>query len=190
MTRRIADVASHGEVEVRRWRPEDGDELRAVILTSDAHLRPRMAWLDLWAPVDCDPAATIIGWNAEWDDGGDLYAGIFERGTIAGAVGLHRRIGPTGLEVGYWLGAHATGRGLATIASGLATDLAFVDPTIDHVRIAHDVTNTASEGVPRRLGYARIGEIACERQLGPADTGTDRIWEVTRVAWPGYASLA
>jgi hypothetical protein len=97
VSRRIADQATHGEVEVRRWRPEDGAELRAVILSSDAHLRPRMAWLDLWAPADCDPAATIVGWNAEWDDGGDLYAGIFERGTIAGAVGLHRRIGPTGL---------------------------------------------------------------------------------------------
>jgi hypothetical protein len=56
--------------------------------------------------------------------------------------------------------------------------------------IAHDVTNEASEGVPRRLGYALTGEIACERQLGPADTGTDRVWEVTRAAWPGYASLA
>ena len=190
MSRRIADAKTNGDVEVRRWRPEDGAEPRAVILSSDAHLRPRMVWLDLWAPADCDPAATIVGWNAEWDDGGDLYAGIFERGIIAGAVGLHRRLGPTGLEVGYWLSAHATGRGLATIASGLATDLAFADPAIDHVRIAHDITNEASEGVPRRLGYALIGEVACERALGPADTGTDRIWEITRAAWPGYASLA
>lgn len=190
MTRRIADAARFGEVEVRRWRPEDGAELRAVILASDAHLRPRMAWLDRWAPAECDPVATVDGWNADWEGGGDLHAGIFERGTIAGAVGLHRRLGPTGLEVGYWLGAHATGRGLATIAAGLATDLAFADPAIDHVRIAHDVTNVASEGIPQRLGYARVGEIACERALGPADTGMDLIWETTRAAWPGYASLA
>lgn len=190
MSRRIADAATHGEVEVRRWRPEDGAELRAVILASDTHLRPRMAWLDLWAPADCDPVATIDGWNGEWEAGGDLYVGIFERGTISGAGGLHRRLGPDGLEIGYWLGAHATGRGLATIAAGLLTDLAFLDPVIERVRIAHDVTNVASEGVPRRLDYALLGELACDRPLGPADTGVDRIWEVTRAAWPGYASLA
>ena len=190
MTRRIADAARLGDVEVRRWRPEDGAELRAVILASDAHLRPRMAWLDLWAPADCDPAATIDGWNAEWEAGGDLYVGIFDRGTICGAAGLHRRLGPEALEIGYWLGAHATGRGCATIAAGLLTDLAFVDPAIERVRIAHDVTNAESEGIPRRLDYALVGEIACERPLGPADTGVDRIWEVTRAAWPGYASRA
>ncbi len=190
MTRPIADAAVHGEVTVRRWAPEDGAELRAVILASAEQLRPRMVWVDLWAPADCDPAATVDGWNDDWREGGDLHVGIFEGGTISGGGGLHRRIGDDGLEIGYWLGSHARGRGLATIAAGLLTDLAFADAAIGRVRIAHDVTNAASEGIPKRLGYVAVGESACERPLGPADTGRDRIWEVTRAAWPGYASLA
>lgn len=190
MTRRIADAAVHGEVAVRRWAPEDGPELQAVIRAGADHLRPRMVWVDAWGAPDCDPVATIEGWNAAWADGGDLHVGIFERGAIGGAGGLHRRLGPDSLEIGYWLGPHATGRGVATIAAGLLTDLAFEDPAIARVRIAHCVGNAPSEGVPRRLGYALLGERACERPLGPADTGTDRIWEVTRAAWPGYASLA
>ncbi len=190
MTCRIADAAVHGEVAVRRWAPEDGAELQAVIRASAGHLRPRMVWVDAWVADDCDPAATIDAWNAAWADGGDLHVGIFERGVLSGAGGLHRRLGPDGLEIGYWLGPHATGRGLATIAAGLLTDLAFADPAIARVRIAHCVTNDASAGVPSRLDFPLLGERSCERPLGPADTGTDRIWEVGRAAWPGYASLA
>ena len=190
MTARIADRAEHGAIAVRRWHEDDAFGLQAAIAASADHLRPRMAWIDPWLDPDCDPIATVSGWNAEWEAGGDLYAGVFEDGAIAGAVGLHRRIGPGGLEIGYWLAQGCTGRGLATAAAGLATDLAFRDPAIERVRIAHCVSNTASEGIPRRLGYAEVGEVEAVRPLGPADTGTDRVWEVERAAWPGYASLA
>lgn len=190
MTARIADRAALGAVEVRRWSEQDGDDLQAVLVASADHLRPRMAWIDLWLDADCDPAGTIRGWNADWERGGDLYAGVFEGELVVGAVGLHRRIGPEGLEVGYWLADGATGRGLATAAAGLATDLAFADRAIARVRIAHCVTNAPSEGIPRRLGYRLIGDEPVTRPLGPADTGVDRIWEIARADWPGYASLA
>ena len=190
MTRRIAGRAAYGGVLVRRWRIREADALRDAILASADHLRPRMGWVDAWAAEDCDPAGTVRGWTRAWRDGGDLVAAIDVDGALAGSTGLHRRIGPRGLEIGYYLFAGWTGRGLATIAAGLCTDLAFRDPAIDVVRILHDVSNAPSEGVPRRLGYALIGDVPSTRDQAPADVGVDRVWEVRRADWPGYASLA
>ncbi|MGI9117140.1 MAG: GNAT family N-acetyltransferase [Gaiellales bacterium] len=190
MTRRIADRAAYGDVVVRRWREDEADALRDAILASAQHLRPRMVWLDEWSAETCDPAGTVARWNRVWEDGGDLVAAIEVDGALAGSVGLHWRIGPRGLEIGYYLFPAWTGRGLATIASGLCTDLAFRDRAIDVVRILHDVSNGPSEGIPRRLGYALIEDAPSTRPQAPADVGVDRIWEIGRAAWPGYASLA
>lgn len=190
MTRRIADRAEHGDVVVRRWRHDDAEELRDAIIAGADHLGPRMPWVDEWFAADCDPPGTVERWNRAWEDGGDLVAAIEAEGELAGSAGLHWRIGPRGLEIGYYLFPAWTGRGLATIASGLCTDLAFLDPAIDVVRILHDVSNTSSEGIPRRLGYAFIEDVPSTRPQAPADVGVDRIWEVRRADWPGYASLA
>ena len=46
---------------------------------------------------------TLARWEREWDTGGDLVYGLFLGPLVAGGFGLHRRIGPTGLEIGYWV---------------------------------------------------------------------------------------
>ena len=186
----IPDRASHGDVLIRRWEDDDGDALRDAVSDSAAHLGPRMTWVGEWSADDCDPAGTVRRWNRAWEEGGDLVAAIDVDGAIAGSTGLHWRIGPRGLEIGYYLFPAWTGRGLATIAAGLCTDLAFALPQIDVVRIVHDVSNRPSEGIPRRLGFALIGDVPSTRDQAPADVGEDRIWEVRRADWPGYASLA
>ena len=190
MTRRIADRASHGDVTVRRWRVRDGAALREAIVASADALRPRMGWVDAWLADDCDPEGTIRGWNRDWEEGGDVVLAIHVDGALAGSTGLHRRIGPRGLEIGYYLFPAWHGRGIATTAAGLCTDLAFADPRIDVVRILHDVSNAPSEGIPRRLGYAFVEDAPSTRAQAPADVGVDRVWEVRRADWPGYASLA
>ncbi len=187
---RIADRAMHGEVEVRRWAAADGEELRDVILASAEHLRPRMPWVDEWFADNYDGEATVERWNRKWEEGGDLHAGVFVEDMIVGAVGLHDRMGPGGLEVGYWLAADWTGQGLMTIAVGLVTDLAFNDPQIEVVRIIHDVTNAPSSGIPRRLGFTLLGEREATGMQAAADVGIDCVWELRRSNWPGYANLA
>jgi RimJ/RimL family protein N-acetyltransferase len=186
----IADRASHGDVLVRRWEIGDADGLRDAIVGGADHLAPRMPWVGEWFADDCDPEGTIRRWNRDWADGGDLVAAIVVDGALAGSTGLHWRIGPRGLEIGYYLFPPWTGRGIATVAAGLCTDLAFAQPAIEVVRIVHDVSNAPSEGIPRRLGFAHIEDVPSTRDQAPADVGVDRIWEVRRADWPGYASLA
>jgi Acetyltransferase (GNAT) domain len=88
-----------------------------------------------------------------------LYAAVSYAITTADAVvgscGLMRRIGPGGLEIGYWLHPAYTGRGLATTAVAALMGQAFTLEDIDRVEIVHDAANTASGGVPVGWGSPR-----------------------------------
>ncbi len=65
------------------------------------------------------------------------------------------RIGPGGLEIGYWLHPDYVGRGIATLAIGMLTSEAFRIGA-DYVEIVHDTANVRSTGIPRRLGFTEI----------------------------------
>jgi RimJ/RimL family protein N-acetyltransferase len=71
-----------------------------------------------------------------------------------------------------------------TAAARLLTDAAFEIPGIEQVHIHHDRANTASRGVPRRLGYELVEEKPDER-AAPAEMGIDCCWAITRRAWLG-----
>ena len=75
-----------------------------------------------WATdAAADPAnARSHGREAEeqWDQGSD-YTYVLrprEAGPVIGMFGLHRRIGPGALEIGYWLHPDYLGCGFATRA--------------------------------------------------------------------------
>jgi ribosomal-protein-serine acetyltransferase len=99
-----------------------------------------------------------------------------------GSCGLHRRIRPDGLEIGYWIHPSFTGRGIATSAGRLLTDAAFGIEGITHVEIHHDQANVASAGVPRRLGYRLVAEVADEI-AAPAEIGIKHVWRINQAEW-------
>ncbi len=126
----------------------------------------------------------LARWESEWSAGGDAYYAVILDETIAGSCGLHRRVGPRALEIGYWTHARYLRRGVASNAAELLTHAAFQLPHIEHVEIHHDKANTASGGVPRRLDYRLIREQPePDRALAPADTGVDCIWRIERDEW-------
>lgn len=90
------------------------------------------------------------------------------------------RIGPGGLEIGYWVHVAHTGRGVATAAAAAITAAAFTLPGIDRVEIHHDVLNLASGRVPAKLGYTDTGTGPSAAELAPGDSGTSRVWRITR----------
>jgi RimJ/RimL family protein N-acetyltransferase len=126
--------------------------------------------------------ALLEEWEREWLRGGDVLLGVFVDGRVAGGCGLHRRIGPCGLEIGYWTHPAFLRRGIATRAAALLTDAAFAVPGITHVEIHHDKANEASRGVPVNLGYRLIGELPDEPDA-PADLGIECRWRLTREEW-------
>jgi RimJ/RimL family protein N-acetyltransferase len=176
-----------GGLVLHRWRPADAEALTLAIAESIEHLRPWMPWAT-GANLE-EQRATLARWDEEWDGGGDLTYGLFLDSVVVGALGLHRRIGPGGLEIGYWVHAAHTRRGHASAAAAALTTAAFTRPGIEVVEIHHDRANLASEGVPRKLGYSLVGERPGRGAPPPADSGTFLIWRMPRDRWrPSGAS--
>ncbi|QNK80094.1 GNAT family N-acetyltransferase [Nakamurella sp. PAMC28650] len=102
---------------------------------------------------------------------------------MIGSAGLHRRVGPSGLEIGYWVDRDHLRQGVATATARALTDLAFTVDGIDSVQISHDATNLASAGVPFQLGYDRLPNHPSIAQPGTAGSGVEGVWLVRRDQW-------
>jgi len=182
---RPLEVIDAGPAVLRRWRVADLEESCQAILASLGHLRPWMPWAANFSRAS--HAEFLTGCERDWASGAAYSYAIVVDGAIAGSVGLMARIGPGGLEIGYWVHPAYTRRGLATAASAALTDQAFALPGIDRVEIVHDEMNAASGGVPRKLGFTEIGRRPLDEKP-PSGTGIGVVWEMTRARWLGPAS--
>jgi ribosomal-protein-serine acetyltransferase len=126
--------------------------------------------------------AMLEQWEAEWHAGGDVVMGIFCREAAVGGCGLHRRIGPGGLEIGYWVHPQHLHQGVATQATRLLVTAAFSVPDVTHVEIHNDKGNTASAGVPQKLGFILIDERP-DAPRAPAEIGIEQRWRMHRDQW-------
>jgi ribosomal-protein-serine acetyltransferase len=167
---------------VRRWLEDDAEALGRAVTESIEHLRPWMPWVEQ-EPLTLERRREmIVEWDRDWRAGGDVVLGIFRDGEITGGTGMHRRIGPGGVEIGYWVHPACLRQGVATTASALVTDAAFTQAGMDRIEIRHDKANVASGGVPAKLGFTLVGEYTREI-TAPAETGTGCVWRMERDEW-------
>jgi RimJ/RimL family protein N-acetyltransferase len=167
---------------LRRWLVDDAEALARAVAESAEHLTPWMAWVAEEPPALEERRRMIGDWEREWSQGGDVVLGAFLDDRVAGGCGLHRRVGPGGLEIGYWVHAAFLRRGVATRMAELLTGAAFTVPGITRVEIHHDKANQASAGVPRKLGFEWLGESADE-PAAPADLGIEWRWRMEAARW-------
>ena len=139
---------------LRCWNPSDAPLLMEAITTNLDHLRPWMPWAkrapDLQSKIDA-----VRRMRGEFDLGKDFVSGILDpdEGRVLGGTGLHTRIGPDGLEIGYWIDREHTRQGLAGEAAGALARVAFEIAEVKRVEIHCDPRNLASAGVARKLGF-------------------------------------
>jgi ribosomal-protein-serine acetyltransferase len=172
---------------LRRWTVDDAEALGQAVAESIDHLRPWMAWV-AHEPTPIERRrARIEEWELDWAQGGDVVLGIFLAEQIAGSCGLHRRISPDGLEIGYWIHPSLVRRGLATRVACLLTEAAFAVPGISHVEIHHDKANVGSSGVPRKLGFQLFDEQLDEPEA-PGDLGIEYRWRMEKETWAARKS--
>ncbi|KYK58122.1 acetyltransferase [Drechmeria coniospora] len=170
---RPAEELVDDKLTLRRWRADDADSLYAAASSSLAELGRWMPWAAKGYSKD-DADRFLRFTTGAWDADEEYDYAIVDDGRVSGSCGLIRRIGPDALEIGYWLAADATGRGLATRAASLLVDAAFLLP-VDRVQIRHDRRNVRSEAIPRRLGFRCLGQ-----QASPAPPETDIVWQLDR----------
>jgi ribosomal-protein-serine acetyltransferase len=166
-----------GPATLRRYREDDLDDLVRAVTESEDHLGPWLPWVA--AHSRASEAEFLAQAIRDWESGTAWNYAIRAGEAFAGGIGLMARIGPGGLEIGYWVHRDFTRRGLATAASAALVEQAFRLPGVDRVEIVHDELNVASGGVPRKLGFTEVGRRALELPP-PEGTGVGVIWRLTR----------
>jgi ribosomal-protein-serine acetyltransferase len=177
---RPPEVIDAGPAILRRWRMADLEAAYEAVLESLEHLRPWMPWATGFNRAS--QAEFLAGCERDWDAGAAFNYAMLVDEAIAGSIGLMARIGPGGLEIGYWVHQAYTRRGLATAASAALVEQAFALPGIERVQIVHDELNVASGGVPRKLGFTEIERRPLDH-YPPGGTGIGVVWQLTRAEW-------
>ena len=177
MTARPPERIERDGVVLRRPREDDLEAVGAAVAASLEHLRPWMAWADDDATTAARRREHQERCDAGWDSGSDFaYLAVDPTdGAVVGAAGLHRRIGPRAIEIGYWVHVDHIGRGVATAVAEALTDAALALPDVASVEIHCDQANVRSAAVPRRLGY-RLDRIEDDDVTAPAETGRSMVW--------------
>jgi RimJ/RimL family protein N-acetyltransferase len=166
-----------GPVLLRRCRTEDSAAAAAAVKESLEHLQPWLPWATPEAAGQEMQRARIAEAEVMWDAGTDFLYSVFLPGSpaVAGGFGLHRRIGPEGIEMGYWMHAAHCGRGYATAAARALTGAGLALPDVRRVEIHCDEANAASAAVPRKLGY-RLVRVDRREPEAPGEAGRLMIW--------------
>ena len=167
---------------VRSWQPGDGPLLKRAIDANLAHLRPWMPWAHDEPSSSEAVEARVVDFADRFARGEDWIYGLFspDGQRVLGGSGLHPRIGASGLEIGYWLDAAHTGRGLASEAAAALTRAAFALPHVDHVEIRCDPRNLPSAAVPRRLGFRSATLLVADTVTPTGEIRDTLVWRISR----------
>ncbi|MDT0443091.1 GNAT family N-acetyltransferase [Streptomyces johnsoniae] len=172
-----------GDFFLRRWRADrDAEPLFRLIEESLGHLGPWMPWVSRHSRETT--RAFLAGADRKWRSGDGFAFAIGMGGRLVGSCALYRAAEPRGRVLGYWLHPAATGRGVATRAAAALASEAFALSGVAYVEIVHDVANTASGAVPRRLGFAEVRRVPVTPPAAPSDRGIDVVWRLARPAPP------
>ncbi|NUR60595.1 MAG: GNAT family N-acetyltransferase [Catenulispora sp.] len=160
---------------LRRATLADDTALLQAVQASFAELHPWMPWCT--EPIELADQRAFIERSAEqWASGSAFNWFVVDAGgAVIGSVSIVDRIGPGGVEVGYWLRTDATGRGVMTRAAAWVTDIALSLPGVDRVEIHCDAANTRSANVARRLGF-RLAHTVTAEPTAPGESGLSQVW--------------
>jgi RimJ/RimL family protein N-acetyltransferase len=164
-----------------RIRESDADQLAQAVAASLDHLRPWMPWATAESASVQAQREHCREVEKNWaDDAEYVYALRPEpSGDVIGCFGLHRRIGPGAIEIGYWVHVDFAGRGYATACARALTDAGLALSDVGRVEIHTDEANTISASIPRRLGY-RLDRIDEREPTAPGESGRLQIWVTER----------
>ena len=169
-----------GEYIVRKYESSDAQALVDAVSESCEHLRPWMPWIKFEPQSVTQREELITAWTDSWETRTEFVMGIFLDHRIVGGTGLHLRGAANTVDIGYWVHADFTGKGIATQVSDALTLEAFrLWPEIDTVVIVHDEANIASGKVPARLGFTQV--LTGQREPeAPGESGVMLRWEKKR----------
>lgn len=167
---------------IRCYHPLDAPLLKTAVDESLIHLRHWMPWAQ-YEPTSLEVKVQRLRMmRGQFDLDQDYTYGIFsaDQQRLLGGTGLHKRLGPRALEIGYWIHVRETGQGYATEVAAALVKTAFECTKVDWLEIRCDPNNLASLAVPRKLGFVHEATLR-KRDLTPLNQPRDTmIWTIFR----------
>lgn len=144
-------------ITIRHLTPDRAAELYALIEDNRAHIGRWMAFARNWQRVD-EVRAEIESWQPAHEQTGAIGGGVEIDGQFSGMV-YHVRPNATHrvVEIGYWLVAGATGRGVMTRCVSTLLDYTFGPMGFHRVVLRAAPPNERSVAMAQRLGFTREG---------------------------------
>lgn len=126
-----------------------------------------------------DTRELLDGFREKFETGDDFVYGIFdgEESEVLGGTGLHPRIGPGALEIGYWIRVDRTGDGLATEAARAMREAASALPGIERIVIKCDPENEVSRRIPEKLGFTLLERLESDGETPEGERRDTLVFE-------------
>lgn len=171
---------------LRCWSPADAPVLRAAIDACDTYLRPMIPFMKDEPRNLQQTAQWLRGHRAAFDLGQMYRYAVYDatEQNLLGENMLMARVGPGGLEIGYWTHKDTIGKGIATEASSAMIRVAFEIEKVERVEIMCAPQNKASASIPARLGFtheATLKKRALDSEGGIQDL---MVWSLFAADYP------
>jgi ribosomal-protein-serine acetyltransferase len=153
----LFSIALDHAAELRPLEPHQASVFLALIERERTHFGE---WLPWGADIDTEEKALAFIQrlaDRQATDQGRGYAIWLDGEMVGGLLFRTFEVKTGNCEIGVWLAAHATGRGLITKASNVLIDWAFHERSMSRVEWHAASGNNASIRVAERLGMHRDG---------------------------------
>ncbi len=171
---------------IRCYNPSDAPLSSASIRESLDHLQPWMPWPSEEGAELQNQINLLRSFRSAFDSGENFTYGIFnaDETQLLGGTGLHPRLGPGALEIGYWVHKDFINQGIATETAAALTKVAFEVNEVARVEIHCDSVNVRSAAVPRKLGYTLDATLRQRDQQEDGSFHDEMIWSILKVEYP------
>ncbi len=174
---------------VRPLRLEDAGALFALITREREHLVHWVPWLNLVQSVE-STTAYVERKLARQAAGNGLALVLTQPEVLVGEVGLDYIDVPNrATEIGFWIAASASGRGLVTRACRVLAAFCFENLALERIQLRAATDNVRSQAVAQRLGFRFEGVLRDAEQLATR-TVSLAVYSLLRSEWqaPGAVS--
>lgn len=185
MERQPGQIIDCGDFVLRRWRGQsDFAPAFKLIEESLDHLRPWEPWVARHS--EKGTRDFLAKSESKWASGEVYDYAIAKDGILIGMCQSYHGSEPQGWRMGYWLHPAATGRGIATRATAALVTEMFTLPDVEYLEIAHDLANTSSAAIPRRLGFTEVLREPATPPAAPSGSGINVVWRLNRPTPPVF----